>query len=130
MKSSLEFGRQSPSQGPATPECTDVPGSSNMAVSALASSSVRSAGGLPSKIPPAHNTVPETSKGSLPEVTPNIAVWPIFSSVTQQSRFHHQLQASSWHYGGQSHLDCMTQCIRSGLAGVRNEFQSRFLHCE
>ena len=43
-KSSLEFSRQSPSQDPATPGRTDVSGSSNMAVSALVSSSVRPAG--------------------------------------------------------------------------------------
>ena len=73
---------------------------------------------IPLRIHPQENLMQETREGSLPQVNPPLAVWPISGNTTPPGAFLQKLQNSSCHPGGKRPPNHMTHCVANGSAGV------------
>ena len=81
---------------------------------------------IPLRIQPQRGLMLETREGCLPEVRPQLAVWPISGNATQARAFLKGLQTSSCLHGDGSHPNHMTHFVESGSAGVLNGIQIPF----
>ena len=67
---------------------------------------------IPRRISPQMNLFQEVREGCLPEVLPQLAVWPISGNATKTSNFQRRLQTSFSPPGGLSPHSPMTHCAK------------------
>ena len=58
--------------------------------------------------------------GSLPQISPPLAVWPISGNTTLTREFREKLPNSSSHHGDKSQLSHMIPSVKDGSAGALN----------
>ncbi len=68
----------------------------------------------------------ETVEGSLPDIVPRLAVWPISSRNIAQQTFQQELHHSCSLHGGRNHQNRMIPCSKTGFAGAQNGTQIPF----
>ena len=75
---------------------------------------------IPRQITPQVNLFQELREGCLPELLPQLAVWPFSGDTTKSSYYRQRLLTSFCSSGGPSLHSRMTHSTRGGLAGVWN----------
>lgn len=81
---------------------------------------------FPRLLPQWQDLILQVEGMDLPEILPQLAVWPISPNDLKQKNFQKELRSSSWHPGDRRQPSHMTRCFRDGFAGVRNGTQIPF----
>ena len=76
---------------------------------------------VPRRIPHLPGLIQNPVRLDLPELTTQLAVWPISGRNSVTAAFRRRLQDYCWPPGGPSQTSPMTRTSESGLAGVQNE---------
>ena len=75
---------------------------------------------FPLLIPQRRDLITATHPDSCPEVTPQLAVWPISSNAIRTARFQKKLHSSYWHPGDRNPPGRTIRCLENGPAGAAN----------
>ena len=78
-------------------------------------------------IPQSRDTIQSVCQNSLPDITPQLAVWAISGVGAIATTFRSQLQTSSYPPGETNQLGPMTHPLEGGLAGVMSGTKIPFL---
>ena len=81
----------------------------------------------PLLIPQAPKAIQPVCQNNLPDIIPQLAVWVVSGIDARVATFQKQLQISSCHHGGRNPPSRTIPPSISGLAGVRNGIEIRFL---
>ena len=73
---------------------------------------------VPLRIKPHEDLILETREGSMPDLVPHLAVWPISGNTILAKRFQKKLRSCSSPPGEASQQNLVTPCVGHGSGGV------------